>query len=65
MLLSSKELDFRETNKESVQVMFYYKIIEFLKDSMLQFVKSGVSRRRRRKKTENMVKGKFKEFINV
>jgi hypothetical protein len=41
---------FRETNKESVQVMFYYKIIEFLKDSMLQFVKSGVSRRRRRKK---------------
>jgi len=50
MLLSSKELDFRETNKESVQVMFYYKIIEFLKDSMLQFVKSGVSRRRRRKK---------------
>jgi hypothetical protein len=45
--------------------MFYYKIIEFLKDSMLQFVKSGVSRRRRRKKTENMVKGKFKEFINV
>jgi len=63
MLLSSKELGFRETNKESVQVMFYYKIIEFLKDSMLQFVKSGVSKKK--KKTENMVKGKFKEFINV
>lgn len=43
--------------------MFYYKIIEFLKDSMLQFVKSGVSKKK--KKTENMVKGKFKEFINV
>lgn len=33
--------------------MFYYKIIEFLKDSMLQFVKSGVSRRKRRKKQKD------------
>jgi len=48
MLLSSKELGFRETNKESVQVMFYYKIIEFLKDSMLQFVKSGVSKKKKK-----------------
>jgi len=44
----SKERAFlRKNKKECVQVMFYYKIIEFLKDSMLQFVKSGVLRRKK------------------